>query len=70
LSHQLDVLETMTPLEFLEFRDLLFPASGFRSVQFRLIEVRLGMRGGQRLHVDERPYAARMSKAELARALV
>src|SRR5215510_12581051 len=36
LVHQLDVLETMTPLDFLDFRDLLTPASGFQSVQFRL----------------------------------
>ncbi|HEY9344101.1 MAG TPA: tryptophan 2,3-dioxygenase family protein, partial [Inquilinus sp.] len=36
--HQLDVLETMTPLDFLDFRDLLRPASGFQSAQFRLIE--------------------------------
>src|SRR5215470_2292142 len=28
LVHQLDVLETMTPLDFLDFRDLLSPASG------------------------------------------
>src|SRR5256885_10670581 len=41
LVHQLDVLETMTPLDFLDFRDLLTPASGFQSVQFRLIEIRL-----------------------------
>jgi hypothetical protein len=40
LVQQLTVLETMTPLEFLDFRDVLFPASGFQSVQFRLVEVR------------------------------
>src|SRR5262245_29678522 len=28
---QIDVLETMTPMDFLEFRDLLIPASGFQS---------------------------------------
>ncbi|MGH7186391.1 MAG: tryptophan 2,3-dioxygenase family protein, partial [Pseudomonadota bacterium] len=44
LIHQLDVLETMTPMDFLDFRDLLVPASGFQSVQFRLIETRLGLR--------------------------
>ena len=43
LVHQLDVMETMTPLDFLDFRDFLFPASGFQSVQFRLIEIRLGL---------------------------
>ncbi|MFO1236194.1 MAG: tryptophan 2,3-dioxygenase family protein [Alphaproteobacteria bacterium] len=40
---QIDVLETMTPMDFLEFRDLLVPASGFQSEQFRTIETRLGL---------------------------
>ena len=44
LIQQIDVLETMTPLDFLDFRDLLFPASGFQSVQFRMVENKLGMR--------------------------
>ncbi len=44
LIQQLEVLETMTPLDFLDFRDFLFPASGFQSAQFRLIEIRLGVR--------------------------
>jgi tryptophan 2,3-dioxygenase len=43
LIQQLGVLETMTPLDFLDFRDLLIPASGFQSVQFRLIEIALGL---------------------------
>ncbi|MEE9595807.1 MAG: tryptophan 2,3-dioxygenase family protein, partial [Acidiferrobacterales bacterium] len=30
LVNQIDILETMTPLDFLEFRDLLIPASGFQ----------------------------------------
>jgi tryptophan 2,3-dioxygenase len=38
LLDQLDVLETMTPEGFLEFRDPLAPASGFQSRQFRQIE--------------------------------
>jgi tryptophan 2,3-dioxygenase len=46
--HQLDVLETMTSLDFLEFRNLLIPASGFQSKQFRLLEVKLGLVGEQR----------------------
>jgi tryptophan 2,3-dioxygenase len=41
---QINVLETMTPLDFLEFRDYLIPASGFQSAQFRLIENKLGLR--------------------------
>ena len=38
LVAQIDVLETMTPQDFLEFRAALAPASGFQSVQFRELE--------------------------------
>jgi len=38
LVHQIDVLETMTPQDFLQFRQTLAPASGFQSVQFRELE--------------------------------
>src|ERR1700761_5087281 len=40
---QMGVLETMTPLDFLDFRDLLRPASGFQSIQFKMIEATLGL---------------------------
>ncbi len=43
LNQQITLLDTMTPLDFLEFRNLLMPASGFQSVQFRLLEARLGL---------------------------
>jgi len=39
---QIDVLETMTPLEFLSFRDRLESGSGFQSFQFRELELLLG----------------------------
>jgi tryptophan 2,3-dioxygenase len=39
---QLDILETMTPLEFLSFRDRLESGSGFQSYQFRELEFALG----------------------------
>jgi len=42
LVQQIDVLETMTPQDFLVFRDRLAPASGFQSVQFRELEFVLG----------------------------
>jgi len=42
LVAQLDILETMTPLEFLSFRSRLDAASGFQSDQFRQIEFVLG----------------------------
>ncbi|HTZ93344.1 MAG TPA: tryptophan 2,3-dioxygenase family protein [Streptosporangiaceae bacterium] len=38
LVSQIDVLETMTPQDFLDFRASLAPASGFQSVQFRELE--------------------------------
>lgn len=40
---QMAVMETMTPLDFLDFRDLLRPASGFQSIQFKMIEAALGL---------------------------
>ncbi|CAD7926834.1 unnamed protein product [Amoebophrya sp. A25] len=43
LVQQIAILETMTSMEFLEFRDYLVPASGFQSWQFRLIEIALGI---------------------------
>ena len=43
LVDQIRVLETMTPMDFLDFRDFLVPASGFQSVQFRKIENKLGL---------------------------
>ena len=42
LVAQLDVLETMTPLEFASFRPFLESASGFQSSQFRELELLLG----------------------------
>jgi tryptophan 2,3-dioxygenase len=41
--HQWDVMETMSPQDFLLFRDKLFPASGFQSFQFPEIEIVLGL---------------------------
>ena len=44
LLAQVDVIDTMTPQDFLEFRDRLAPASGFQSVQFREIEFVSGLK--------------------------
>ncbi|HMU15631.1 MAG TPA: tryptophan 2,3-dioxygenase family protein, partial [Flavobacteriales bacterium] len=38
LVHQWEIIETMTPLDFLDFRDMLRPASGFQSMQFKILE--------------------------------
>ena len=61
LIDQLRVLETMTPLDFLDFRDYLFPASGFQSVQFRLVEIVFGLRSEQRLLYNQFAYHTRVS---------
>jgi tryptophan 2,3-dioxygenase len=47
---QLDILETMTPLEFLSFRARLEAASGFQSDQFRQIEFVLGAKSPHAIH--------------------
>ena len=50
LVAQIDVLETMTPLEFDSFRDFLANSSGFQSAQFREVEFLLGLK--DRRHLD------------------
>ena len=62
LIQQIDVLETMTPLDFLEFRDLLIPASGFQSVQFKQMEIMLGLKREMRLPVDRDFIYSRLSE--------
>jgi len=56
---QLDILETMTPLEFLSFRERLAAASGFQSDQFRQIEFVLGAK--------HQPAVARFAEGTRAR---
>lgn len=48
LVEQFSILETMTPLDFMNFRDYLAPASGFQSFQFRMIENKLGIKNENR----------------------
>ena len=56
LVNQVHIMETMTPLDFLEFRDLLIPASGFQSLQFRTLESKLGLKREQRLKYNQADY--------------
>jgi tryptophan 2,3-dioxygenase len=58
LIQQIQVLETMTPLDFLDFRNYLFPASGFQSFQFRVVEVMLGLKEEERLTYNNMPYGS------------
>jgi tryptophan 2,3-dioxygenase len=50
LINQIHILETMTPISFLGFRDELNPASGFQSMQFREIEFASGLKQESILH--------------------
>jgi len=56
IINQITVMETLTPLDFLDFRNYLFPASGFQSLQFRLIEVTLGLRDEDRITYNNHSY--------------
>ncbi len=55
--HQIDIMETMTPMDFLDFRDFLRPASGFQSWQFKMAEAKLGLqfpeRFGQAYYISQ-----------------
>jgi tryptophan 2,3-dioxygenase len=51
LTEQWSVLETLTPSEYMGFRDVLGPSSGFQSLQYRYIEFLLGNKNAQMLQV-------------------
>ena len=63
LVQQIDILETMTPMDFLDFRDMLRPASGFQSWQFKIIEARLGLKFDQR-H-GQQYYTSQLNKHDI-----
>src|SRR5881398_1056283 len=60
-----DVLSTLTPVDYLKFRDVLGTSSGFQSAQFREIEYRLGLKDPRFLeHYEEGSDArSRLSRA-------
>src|SRR5574339_1195677 len=64
INQQVSVLETMTALDFLEFRNHLLPASGFQSKQFRLIEAKLGLKMDQRYKTEYYKSMRRSSLSE------
>lgn len=66
LIEQVAILETMTPLDFLDFRDHLFPASGFQSAQFRIVENKLGIRPQDRLLLAGAGYTERFTAEDRA----
>ncbi|HUF09729.1 MAG TPA: tryptophan 2,3-dioxygenase family protein [Rhodothermales bacterium] len=66
MLEQITVLETMTPLDFLDFRDFLIPASGFQSLQFRLLESKLGLRDEDRITDDGSTFRSRLNAVDRA----
>ena len=64
LNNQLKVIETMTPLDFMKFRDFLMPASGFQSIQFRIIELRLGLREKYRIGMAREFFNSRLKEED------
>src|SRR5678815_4665413 len=66
LFEQWAVLETLTPSEYMEFRHVLGPASGFQSLQYRLVEFLLGNKNADMLAVFD--YAP-VQQAELRAVL-
>jgi len=58
MVQQISIMETMTPLDFLDFRNYLFPASGFQSFQFRAIECLLGLPNEKRLTYHGKKYSS------------
>ena len=64
LIDQIRVLETMTAMDFLEFRDDLFPSSGFQSAQFRLMENKLGLLNDDRIMYGGKNYTSVLKEQE------
>jgi tryptophan 2,3-dioxygenase len=76
LVSQIDILETMTPLSFLSFRDRLESSSGFQSLQFREVECLLGKRSPRLLgpykqdSVEWKKLKGRMNKPNIYEAFL
>ena len=67
LIDQIRVLETMTAMDFLEFRDDLFPTSGLQSAQFRLLENKLGLLKDHRINYGRHDYTSVIKEEEKIR---
>jgi len=66
LIDQIKIMETMTSLDFMEFRDYLVPASGFQSLQFRLIEATLGIKAAHRMEIEKQFFNSRLKPEDRA----
>ncbi|NMH59570.1 tryptophan 2,3-dioxygenase family protein [Alteromonas ponticola] len=60
MNDQISVMETMTPQQFLSFRDYLVPASGFQSIQFKRLEISLGLKREYRIDFDKQSFYNRL----------
>lgn len=67
LVSQLDIMETMTPLDFLDFRHVFRSASGFQSLQFRELEIRLGLKPDDRVGYDGKSFENYLPDADRKR---
>ena len=61
LNDQISVMETLTPQQFLAFRDYLVPASGFQSIQFKRLEISLGLKREFRIDFDKQSFYNRLT---------
>lgn len=64
LNQQIGVLETMTPQDFMSFRDYLVPASGFQSIQFKMLEIGLGLKSEFRIDFDKDSFYNRLNERD------
>ncbi|CAG4977165.1 MAG: tryptophan 2,3-dioxygenase family protein [Lysobacter sp.] len=68
LTEMWSVLETLTPSDYMRFRDILGPSSGFQSLQYRTIEFLLGNKNAAMLKVFAHDPAAEASLREVLEA--
>ena len=68
LTEMWSVLETLTPSEYMEFREILGPSSGFQSLQYRTIEFLLGNKNASMLNISSRLIASVIRISSLATA--
>lgn len=61
MNDQIAIMETMTPQQFLAFRDYLVPASGFQSIQFKRLEISLGLKRDYRIDFDKQSFYNRLT---------
>lgn len=62
LVDQIEIMESMTTLDFLDFRDFLVPASGFQSLQFRILETALGLKEEDRTATEKMFFNSRLKE--------